>query len=76
MPICLSFVENEMMDKSSGGLGSLIRRKRVDAATQARQKLATQQLARKLSLFDLTAIGNSTYTLILLPLAIAHTYLG
>ncbi|XP_075104954.1 cationic amino acid transporter 4, vacuolar-like [Nicotiana tabacum] len=39
------------------GFGSLIRRKRVDAATQARQKLATQQLARKLSLFDLTAIG-------------------
>jgi len=72
MPSCLSSVENEMMDN---GFGSLIRRKRVDAATQARQKLATQQLARKLSLFDLTAIGNSTYTLILLPLAIAHTYL-
>lgn len=72
MPSCLSSVENKMMDN---GFGSLIRRKRVDAATQARQKLATQQLARKLSLFDLTAIGNSTYTLILLPLAIAHTYL-
>lgn len=72
MPSCLSSVENEMMDN---GFGSLIRRKRVDAATQARQKLATQQLARKLSLFDLTTIGNSTYTLILLPLAIAHTYL-
>ncbi|XP_070012670.1 cationic amino acid transporter 2, vacuolar-like isoform X5 [Nicotiana sylvestris] len=54
MPSCLSSVENEMMDN---GFGSLIRRKRVDAATQARQKLATQQLARKLSLFDLTAIG-------------------
>ncbi|XP_070047644.1 cationic amino acid transporter 4, vacuolar-like isoform X4 [Nicotiana tomentosiformis] len=57
MPSCLSFVENEMLDKSSGGFGSLIRRKRVDAATQASKKFATQQLARKLSLFDLTAIG-------------------
>ncbi|XP_055806177.1 cationic amino acid transporter 4, vacuolar-like isoform X2 [Solanum dulcamara] len=40
--------------KSSGAFGCLVRRKRVDAA---RQRLAAHQLARKLSLFDLIAIG-------------------
>ncbi|XP_060196795.1 cationic amino acid transporter 4, vacuolar-like isoform X1 [Lycium barbarum] len=45
-----------MMDKKSA-FGCLVRRKRVDTATRTRQKLATQQLARKLSLFDVTAIG-------------------
>lgn len=42
------------MMENGGIFGCLVRRKRVDAA---RQRLATQQLARKLSLFDLTAIG-------------------
>ncbi|KAM3342994.1 cationic amino acid transporter 4, vacuolar isoform X1 [Capsicum galapagoense] len=42
------------MMENGGAFGCLFRRKPVDAA---RQKPATQQLARKLSLFDLTAIG-------------------
>lgn len=41
-------------DNSSSAFRCLVRRKRVDAATQT---LATHQLARKLSLFDLVAIG-------------------
>nr|XP_004231631.1 cationic amino acid transporter 4, vacuolar [Solanum lycopersicum] len=41
-------------DNSSAAFRCLVRRKRVDAATQT---LATHQLARKLSLFDLVAIG-------------------
>ncbi|XP_060197477.1 cationic amino acid transporter 3, mitochondrial-like [Lycium barbarum] len=45
-----------MMDKKSA-FGCLVRRKRVDTATRTRQRLSTQQLARKLSLFDVTAIG-------------------
>lgn len=47
-------------DNSSSAFRCLVRRKRVDAATQT---LATHQLARKLSLFDLVAIGNSPFTL-------------
>ncbi|KAL3376096.1 hypothetical protein AABB24_002845 [Solanum stoloniferum] len=42
---------------SSAAFRCLVRRKRVDAATSTKQTLATQQLARKLSLFDLVAIG-------------------
>ncbi|KAL3344272.1 hypothetical protein AABB24_023618 [Solanum stoloniferum] len=42
---------------SSAAFRCLVRRKRVDAATPTTQTLATQQLARKLSLFDLVAIG-------------------
>ncbi|XP_006350453.1 cationic amino acid transporter 4, vacuolar-like [Solanum tuberosum] len=42
---------------SSAAFRCLVRRKRVDAATPTKQTLATQQLARKLSLFDLVAIG-------------------
>ncbi|XP_049383917.1 cationic amino acid transporter 4, vacuolar-like [Solanum stenotomum] len=42
---------------SSTAFRCLVRRKRVDAATPTKQTLATQQLARKLSLFDLVAIG-------------------
>ncbi|PHT54851.1 hypothetical protein CQW23_03337 [Capsicum baccatum] len=42
------------MMENGGAFGCLFRRKPVDAA---RQKPATQQLARKLSLFDLTAIA-------------------
>ncbi|XP_059280898.1 cationic amino acid transporter 4, vacuolar-like isoform X2 [Lycium ferocissimum] len=45
-----------MMDRKSA-FGCLVRRKRVDTATRTRQRLSTQQLARKLSLFDVTAIG-------------------
>ncbi|WMV14479.1 hypothetical protein MTR67_007864 [Solanum verrucosum] len=43
---------------SSAAFRCLVRRKRVDAATSTKQTLATQQLARKLSLFDLVAIAN------------------
>ncbi|KAK4710060.1 hypothetical protein R3W88_004573 [Solanum pinnatisectum] len=42
---------------SSTAFRCLVRRKRVDAATPTTQALSTQQLARKLSLFDLVAIG-------------------
>lgn len=63
----------EMME-NGGAFGCLFRRKPVDAA---RQKPATQQLARKLSLFDLTAIGTHIFILLNLnfvdvPFAIAH----
>ncbi|XP_015064979.1 cationic amino acid transporter 4, vacuolar-like isoform X1 [Solanum pennellii] len=43
-----------MMENGGDKFRCLVRRKRVDAATQT---LATHQLARKLSLFDLVAIG-------------------
>lgn len=58
--------------KSSGAFGCLVRRKRVDAA---RQRLAAQQLARKLSLFDLIAIGNS-YLLLYVYFDSAKSSLG